>query len=339
MKKFYKAIVVIFIIILILLSVTEFYVSKIFFDVLFKPYDSSGKIEVTIPDFVSSKEVARILDEKKVIKNSWLFELYIRNQKQDKKIKSGKYEFDINSSYAVVLEKLIQGPPKPETFTLLIPEGFTLEQIAKRVEETSTISKRNFICEAIPEEFNYHFLEGTESLEGFLFPKTYTFLKETSAHNLIDTLLKQFETEIKDLDFSLAKQKDMNVKDIIIIASLIEREVYVPEERELISAVIHNRLEKDMPLAIDATIRYDLSKWNDELTQSDLNIDSSYNTRKYKGLPPTAICNPGIKSIREALEPADVDYLYFAVNDPDLHSHFFTNSETEFFNFLNSLER
>ncbi|MBU2598362.1 MAG: endolytic transglycosylase MltG [Actinobacteria bacterium] len=339
MKEFKKFILAVFIIILILLVFIESYILKNFFGVLFRPHDGRGNIELAIEEGMSIDKIVNILEEKKVIKNAWLFKYYVKYTKKSTEIKSGKYIFDINSSYAVVLDKLIQGPPQPETFTLVIPEGFTLEQIANRVEEISLISKRNFICEAIPEEFNYNFLEDAESLEGFLFPKTYTFLKETSAHNLIDTLLKQFETETKDLDFSLAKQNGINIKDIITIASLIEREVYIAEERELVSAVIYNRLEIDMPLAIDATLRYALSKWDDELTISDLNTDSPYNTRIYKGLPPTAICNPGIKSIKAALEPADVDYLYFVVDDPDSHSHFFTNSETEFFNFLNSLER
>lgn len=339
MKEFKKFILAVFIIILILLVFLESYILKNFYEVLFESYSASGKVEIAIPEGTSTIEVLQILEENKVIKNPWLFRLYIKSRRQDKEIKSGEYEFDINSSYAVVLDKLIQGPPQPETFTLVIPEGFTLEQIANRVEEMSLISKRNFICEAIPEEFNYNFLEDAESLEGFLFPKTYTFLKETSAHNLIDTLLKQFETETKDLDFSLAKQNDINIKDIITIASLIEREVYIAEERELVSAVIHNRLEIEMPLAIDATLRYALSKWDDELTISDLDTDSPYNTRIYKGLPPTPICNPGIESIKAALNPADVDYLYFVVDDLDSHSHFFTNSETEFYNFLNSLER
>jgi UPF0755 protein len=324
---------------LVSLILVEFFILKNFYEVLFKPYDASGKVEVIIPESTPIKEVAKILEEKKVIKNSRLFQYYIRNKKQDKNIKSGEYEFDINSSYAIVIEKLIQGPPQPEKYTLTIPEGYTLYEISEKVEEITSISKRTFICNANVEDYNYEFLNDVESLEGFLFPKTYNFLKGTSAHDIINEFLKQFKEEIKNLDFNLANEKNLTIKDIIIISSLIEREVYIPEERELVAAVIYNRLEKDMPLAIDATIRYALNKWDDELTQSDLSIESPYNTRIYKGLPPTPICNPGIESIKAALNPADVDYLYFVVDDEQKHSHFFTNSENEFYKFLNSLEK
>lgn len=339
MKEFKNFFLAVFIIILILLVFLESYILKNFFEVLFKPYEGRGNIELAIEEGMPIDKIVSILEEKKVIKNAWLFKYYVKYTKKGTEIKSGKYIFDINSSYAVVLDKLIQGPPKPEIFTLVIPEGFTLEQIANRVEEISSISKRNFICEANVEEYNYNFLEDAESLEGFLFPKTYKILKGTSVHNIIDILLKQFETEIKDLDFTIAEQKNLSLKDVIIIASLIEREVYISEERELVSAVIYNRLEIEIPLAIDATLRYTLSKWDNELTISDLDTDSPYNTRIYQGLPPTPICNPGIESIKAALNPADVDYLYFLVDDLDSHSHFFTNSETEFYNFLNNLER
>ena len=339
MKEFKKFFLAVFIIILILLVLSESYIIKKFFEVLFKPHDGSGNIELAIEEGMSINKIASILEENKVIKNAWLFKYYVKYMKKSTEIKSGNYIFGINSSYAIVLDKLIQGPPKPEIFTLIIPEGFDLEQIAQGVEEVSSISKRNFICEAISEEFNYKFLKDVESLEGFLFPKTYKILNGTSAHNIIDILLKQFEIETKDLDFAILEQKNISFKDVIIIASLIEREVYIPEERELVSAVIYNRLEIDIPLAIDATLRYALSEWDDELTISDLDTDSPYNTRIYQGLPPTPICNPGIESIKAALNPADVDYLYFVVDDPDSHSHFFTNSETEFYNFLNSLER
>lgn len=337
-KSFILPLLIIFIF-LVSLILGEFYILKNFYEVLFKPYDDSGKVEVIIPEGTSTKEVAKILEEKKVIKNSWLFQYYIRSKKQDKNIKSGEYEFDINSSYAVIIGKLIQGPPQPETYTFTIPEGYTLCEIAKKVEESTPISKKTFICNANVEDYNHEFLNDVESLEGFLFPKTYTFLKGTSAHDIINEFLKQFKEEIKNLNFDLASQKNLTIKDIIVIASLIEREVYIPKERELVSAVIYNRLKGDMPLAIDATIRYVLNKWDDELTQSDLSIDSPYNTRIYRGLPPTPICNPGIESIKAALNPADVDYLYFVVDDEEKHSHFFTNSETEFYNFLNNLEK
>jgi len=137
-------------------------------------------------------------------------------------------------------------------------------------------------------------------------------------------MLAQYQFETESLDYSFAENKGLSHYDVLKIASLIEREAYVPEERALISAVIHNRLDINMKLDIDATLCYILDKWDEDLTNEDKEIDSPYNTYMYAGLPPTPICNPGLASIEAALNPADVDFLYYVVDDPVKHTHHFS---------------
>ncbi len=163
-----------------------------------------------------------------------------------------------------------------------------------------------------------------QSLEGFLFPKTYDVTVDYSAQNIVEMLIAQYQIETQPLDHKFAIDNGFSDYDILIIASLIEREAYIPEERELISAVIYNRLKAGMLLQIDATVRYALDKWDGIVTYDDLEVDSPFNTYKYTGLPPTPICNPGIASIQAALSPADADYLYYVVIDENTHEHKFS---------------
>jgi len=179
-------------------------------------------------------------------------------------------------------------------------------------------------------------LVGLDNLEGYLFPKTYEILIDYDAFDIVEMMLAQYQFETGDLDYKPAKEKGLSNYDILIIASMVEREAYIPEERELISAVIHNRLSLGMALGIDATLTYSLEKWDEPLTESDLETDTPYNTRLYTGLPPTPICNPGLASILAALNPADVSYLYFVVTDSETHAHAFTDDYDEHLRNINN---
>jgi UPF0755 protein len=167
------------------------------------------------------------------------------------------------------------------------------------------------------------------TLEGFLFPETYFLSGEQGAEDLIREQLASFERAARSLDWSRAARLGVSPLQVVIIASLIEKEARIPEERALVAAVVYNRLKKDMSLGIDATTRYALKKWTEPLTASDLEIDSPYNTREKKGLPPGPIASPGLAALEAALAPEDVDYLYYVLQDDDGH-HFFTASYEEF---------
>jgi UPF0755 protein len=172
---------------------------------------------------------------------------------------------------------------------------------------------------------------GGRSIEGFLFPSTYEFSQHTPSAGLVRDQLAHFRRQWRRVDLREAKRKKLTPYDVLVIASMIEKETVAPEERRLVAAVIYNRLRLGMPLGIDATIRYGRDVPGTEpLRQSDLESDDPYNTRKRLGLPPTPIANPGLASMRAAANPAPVDHLYF-VRKPDGVHHFFTASESEFF--------
>ncbi len=169
-----------------------------------------------------------------------------------------------------------------------------------------------------------------ESIEGFLFPATYEFTKLTSSQRLVRDQVRAFARNWNRVDLRYARSKNLTPYDVLIIASMVEKEAVAARERPLVAAVIYNRLKAGMVLGIDATIRYGRNvPGTESLSQSDIESDNPYNTRRVAGLPPTPIANPGLASIRAAARPAKVDYLFF-VRKPDEVHHFFTASESEF---------
>ncbi|MDD3776388.1 MAG: endolytic transglycosylase MltG [Actinomycetota bacterium] len=282
-------------------------------------------IEIEIKEGMNLTQISQLLQDEGVVENGFVFRLYVQQQQKETALLPGTYTLITGSEMEVVLDTITAGP-KIVTYKLIIPEGFTLDQIKERVAQLPFIHSSDMEQAMQIGNYDYSFLEGAESLEGFLFPKTYELTADYTAKDIIGLLISQYQLETSSLDYSWAGQNDLTPYQILIIASLIEREAYVAEERELISAVIHNRLEIGMPLGIDATIRYGLDKWDQDLTVSDLQTDSPYNTRLYAGLIPTPICNPGLEAIRAALSPADVDYLYFVVTDEEKHTHSFSTT-------------
>ena len=238
------------------------------------------------------------------------------------------------------------GPPPKPVLRIIFPEGFTIAEMSDRVRAVNKIAeqKRHVTPRLSPREYlrlgqgrtpppGFPYKEKVPSLEGFLFPATYDFTEDTTTKQLVRDQLNAFMRAWSQLDLRYAKSKDLNAYDVVIIASMVEKEVQVPKERPLVAAVIYNRLHAGLPLGIDATIRYGLHiPPTEPIHESELESDSPYNTRKFLGLPPTPIANPGLASLQAAAHPAKVDYLYF-VRKADCKSHFFTASEQEFLNY------
>jgi UPF0755 protein len=230
-------------------------------------------------------------------------------------------------------------PPPPTTvgaptvLDVLFPEGFTRTQMALRADKRSpTITERGYrqatASSSLPGDFAGD--HKARSLEGFLFPATYELFTTDPASRLVAKQLDAFRLNWAKVNLVYARSKNLTPYDVLIIASMIEKEVVVPKERRLVAAVIYNRLHAGMPLGIDATLRYGLGiPPTKAITRRDLASNSPYNTRRFQGLPPTPIANPGLASIQAAARPAKVDYLYF-VRKPDCRSHFFTASADEF---------
>jgi uncharacterized YceG family protein len=233
-------------------------------------------------------------------------------------------------------------PAKP-ILRIVFPEGFTRKEMARRIAAVNQIAleERGITTSLVPKEY----LSASEdvttlpagfknadppNLEGFLFPATYDFTEDTTSQQLVADQLEAFERAWSEVDMAYARSKNLTPYDVLIIASMVEKEVQVPRERAVVAAVIYNRLRERMPLGIDATIRYGFDiPPTQAILQSQLDSDNPYNTRKLAGLPPTPISNPGLAAMQAAAHPADVDFLYF-VRKADCKSHFFTASLQEF---------
>jgi uncharacterized YceG family protein len=232
-------------------------------------------------------------------------------------------------------------PPPPKAFRVIFPEGFTRAQMSERVQAVAKIAQRKNGRPVLLNAKQYALAtkravlpcftpRRQTKLEGFLFPATYDFLATTTARQLANEQLQTFCVNWKSIDLSYARKKNLTAYDVLIIASMIEKETLAPDERKLVAAVIYNRLHAGMPLGIDATLRYGFNiPPTKSILQSQLDSDNAYNSRKILGLPPTPIANPGLASIQAAAHPANVDYLYF-VRKPDRVHHFFTASDTAF---------
>jgi uncharacterized YceG family protein len=235
----------------------------------------------------------------------------------------------------------------PKPFHIVFPEGFTRREMADRVTAVARIAqrkrhvrarlaKRTYLAATrvprVPPCFNGK----VSTNEGFLFPATYEFFKETTSAQLVSEQLDAFCENWEKLDLGYAHTKNLTPYDVLIIASMVEKETLSPDERQLVAAVIYNRLHAGMPLGIDATLRYGLNiPPTESIHQSQLESDSPYNTRKHVGLPPTPIANPGLASMQAAAHPAKVNYLYF-VRKPDKKHHFFTASFKAFQDYANA---
>jgi UPF0755 protein len=249
-----------------------------------------------------------------------------------------------SSSSPVASEATTTGPPPKPVLRIIFPEGFTREQMGERITAVNRIAKsKRHVNPKLSEKEYLKMTEKTPppagfpkdvpTLEGFLFPATYDFTEDTTTKELVGDQLDAFDRYWSQVDQGYAKSKNLTQYDVLVIASMIEKEVLVPKERPLVAAVIYNRLKLGMPLGIDATLRYGLHiPPTQAILQSQLETPSPYNTRCCPGLPPTPIANPGLASIQAAAHPAKVDYLYF-VRKPDCKSHFFTASLEEFNNY------
>jgi uncharacterized YceG family protein len=233
-------------------------------------------------------------------------------------------------------------PPPPKPFRIIFPEGFTRAQMINRVGAVKKIAERKKKKKKVvlnAPGYAAATRRGTvpcfapkarANLEGFLFPATYEFLRTSTPRQLADDQLEAFCENWRKLNLDYAKSKNLTPYDVLVIASMVERETQAPSERGLVAAVIYNRLKARMPLGIDATLRYGLHiPPTESIRQSQLQSTSPYNTRNRAGLPPTPIANPGLASLQAAARPSRVGYLYF-VRKPDKVHHFFTASASEF---------
>jgi peptidoglycan lytic transglycosylase G len=273
-------------------------------------------VPFTVKPGTSGEEVVSQLHDLGVVRCSGIVgRILLRGTGKADAIRAGSYTLTTNMTLDEAVLILSTPPPAVPTIRLTIPEGYRLTQIADRVHEELGIDPDRFVALAQSKDWSLEpYLPAGKGTEGFLFPETYRFSKtDTTAKDVIQRLLDQFGTEADGLDWGKAKGLGVSDYQIVVIASMIEREAAVASDRAKVAAVIYNRLADGMPLGIDATIGYIDPDPSNGLTASDFEIDSPYNTRLHTGLPPTPIASPGIASLRAALAPADVPYLYYVL--------------------------
>jgi UPF0755 protein len=237
-------------------------------------------------------------------------------------------------SYGAAIKALSSTPAvaKPATVKVVIPEGRSRRETVPIVRRAGlrgdyVEASKRFAGALNP--FRYGAPNGTRSLEGFLFPATYELRVGSTARALVERQLATFRENFASVDMRRARRRNLSGYDVLIIASMVERETQLDKERPLVAAVIYNRLRDGMPLGIDATIRYAEDNWTRPLLQSELDRPGPYNSRLNRGLPPTPIGNPGLASIEAAAHPAKVDYLFYVVK-PGTNGHAFSSTDAQF---------
>jgi UPF0755 protein len=301
---------------------------------LFQPFKDDGDdgrvVRVSVPQGATLGDIAKLLDEKGVISSAGFFELRARLAGRSGDLKPGSYEMRADMSYAAALDALERGVP-PNITVVQLPEGLSRREIAPIVKQAGVPGRYVRASRRHPalNPRRYGAPRGS-SLEGFLFPASYELRKGRPARGLVGAQLGAFQRNFDKVDLSYAKRKNLTAYDVLIIASLIEREAAVPRERRLVSSVIYNRLKNDISLGIDATVRFVTGNWTEPLKQSELANPSPYNTRVHPGLPPGPIGNPGLASIRAAANPARTGYLFYVAAVCGNGKHKFAETDAEF---------
>lgn len=293
------------------------------------PARGGEPITLTIAPQSSTSRIAEQLEENRLIHSDEYFKLFTKITGADRSLKPGKYSFKGTENLNKIVAMLQQGSPDLISFT--VPEGYNLEQTVNLLDKQGICAREDFLAALENPNLEFKFLdelpEGPTRLEGFLFPDTYRIETETRPVEIVQVMLDRF-TEVYTPEYEArAKELDMTNLEVITLASIIEREAKVPQDRPLVSSVFHNRLKKGMLLQSCATVQYALGEIKPVLYNTDLQVESPYNTYLHQGLPPGPIAAPGADSIKAALYPAETTYLYF-VAKPD-GSHVFNNTLQE----------
>ncbi len=274
--------------------------------------DTNSSVKVEIPSGAGVRQIARILKENEVIKYPAAFYVYSQLG-GDRVYHNGMFELKKGMCYFDIVQ--ILSGRRADLVRVTIPEGYELRQIAQLLEDKGVVSRNEFYAEVQKGDFSeYPYISDIKReenrLEGYLFPDTYEFVRGEDPHNVIKTMLAEFDSVV----YSAYKESntDKTLDEIIIMASIVEREAANDSERGKVASVFQNRINAGMKLQSCATVQYVLAERKDILSNEDIKIDSPYNTYKYEGLPAGPIASPGLNSVMAAINPEDTDYYYFA---------------------------
>jgi len=295
--------------------------------------EQEGAVPVQIPPGADAGSIGRLLERKGVIEDARFFELNATLTLRRGKLRTGNYVLRRNMTNGAAIGALLQGPKVRvvKTFSVTIPEGRSRREAAPAIDKSGvegSYLKASGSRDALARVRKLGAPKGNRTTEGFLFPATYELKAGATAADLVDKQLDAFRANFGKIDLSKARRKHLTRYDVLIIASLIERETPSDKERPLIASVIYNRLARDISLGIDATIRYAENNWTRPLRRSELERDGPYNTRTRLGLPPTPIGNPGLASMKAAANPARTDYIFYVAKPGACHA--FSSTDEEF---------
>jgi UPF0755 protein len=299
---------------------------------LFQPLkgDGAGDVSVTIPRGASVGDIADLLEREGVISSAFFFRARATLAGKGGDFKAGEFPLREDMSYGAAMEAISGAPPVPDTVTITIPEGLSRSETKELIGDSL---RGDYMAASLrsrrldPADYGG---KSAENLEGFLFPATYELKPGQPVSALVDRQLDTFERELAKVDLRYAKSKNLTAYDVLTIASMIDREAQLANERRLVASVIYNRLSQGIHLGIDATIRFATGNWSEPLKESELAIDSGYNTRLNPGLPPGPIGNPGLAAIEAAARPAKTDFTYYVVKPCGNGAHAFSSSDAEF---------
>ncbi len=269
-------------------------------------FSPKQKKKIEVYPNMSAKQVGKILKKEKLILDEELFRWMIYFTMSEKKIKPGYYELSFSFTTLPIIYKLTRGT---KLIKVTIPEGFTVQQIATRLYEKGIISDPIELITYVK----------TKNLEGYLFPETYFFDYRQNVRTVVERMLKEFYKNYTEEFNKRAYELKFTTHQVVILASIIEKEAKTYDEKRIVSGVFHNRLKKNWYLESCATVRYALNKFKEPLTYKDLEVNSPYNTYKRLGLPPNPICNPGLDSIKAVLYPENTDNMFFFTADNNTH--------------------
>ncbi|WP_232695521.1 endolytic transglycosylase MltG [Brevibacillus daliensis] len=301
-----------------------------------KPVTLAGEIEVEIPSGSSLSSIANKLEEKGVIKNATVFSYYVRYEGTGATLKAGTYQFSGSPTVSSLIDTLSKGS-KAEVVRFTIPEGWNVTQIAQGLAEKGLIDREKFLKEVNEGDFSqFDFVsaipkkEGRKyRLEGYLFPETYEVKKGADEHEIILTMLRQFEKEWKPEWNEELKKRNMTPDDAVNLASIVEREVVNDKERPTVAGIFYNRIRDNWKLQSCATVQFVLGKQRDVITFKDLEVESPYNTYIHEGLPPGPIASPGRASLDAVAKPEQNDYFFFVTKKDGTQEHYFSKTFAE----------
>ncbi|WP_177505894.1 endolytic transglycosylase MltG [Anaerosinus sp.] len=283
-----------------------------------------GDVYITVKSGMSADDVANLLYERNVIDSVIGFKIIAKMNALDSELKAGEYAFSKDMSYSTIVDILVKGEISANEIRVTVPEGYNINQIGKILEEKGITTQKDFEKAAkdfAPYEYISLDSQAQYRVEGFLFPDTYQFSRKQSSKEILGIMTKEFNDKLTEEMRERANQMGLSIRELVILASLVEKEAQVDEDRPIIAQVFMNRLKEHMPLQSCATIQYILGFPKPELSLQDTKIESPYNTYQNMGLPPGPIANPGVESIKAVLYSTPTDYLYFVADKNGKH-HF-----------------